>query len=885
MEPKLSKGYEPKNVEQQWYAAWERDGLFHANENGTNPSYSIVIPPPNVTGVLHMGHALNNTLQDVLARWQRMLGHDVLWMPGTDHAGIATQNVVEKQLAAAGLDRHMVGREDFIDRVWAWRSESGGQIIQQLKRLGASCDWQRERFTMDEGLSRAVREVFVRLYEDGLIYRANRLINWCPRCHTALSDLEVEHDEKRGHLWHLRYPVIGSDRVLVVATTRPETMLGDTAVAVNPEDERYRDLIGKKVLLPLVNREIPIIADAYVDKEFGSGAVKITPAHDFNDFEVGKRHNLEQINIFDPSGIVNENGGPYAGQERYEARANVVADLEVQGLLEKIEEHGNAVGECYRCKTVIEPYMSLQWYVKVGPLAEQAIKAVQEGKTRIIPEQWEKTYYEWMFNIQDWCISRQIWWGHRIPVWYCDDCGEMTVTREDATACSHCGSAKIRQDEDVLDTWFSSALWPFSTMGWPEQTPALAKFYPTSCLVTGFDILFFWVARMMMMGLKFMENVPFKDVYIHALVRDAQGQKMSKSKGNVIDPLHVVDEYGADAFRFTLVSFAAMGRDIKLSTERIAGYRNFANKLWNASRFTLMNLEEFDPAQASLDGLELTPADRWILTRLDETISRLDQALCDYKFNDAAATLYSFTWNAFCDWYIELIKDDLYGDDASARYRAQTVLYVVLEQLLRLLHPLMPFITEEIWQALPGQRPTAYLMQSRFPQAGSLPVDADGAARMELIMDVIRGIRNIRGEMDVAPSRQVDVVLDCRSQTSLEILQGGEGYIRALAKTGELKMGVAIERPAQSATQVAGDVEILLPLAGLIDVEEELKRLDKEIAKVQKDVDFFARKLANEKFVANAPPEVLEKDRAKQVEAGEKLAILNQSRVKIAAMR
>ncbi|TNF50989.1 MAG: valine--tRNA ligase, partial [Deltaproteobacteria bacterium] len=661
MEETLNKGYEPHDVERKWYKKWEDDGRFCADEKSAKPHYSIVIPPPNVTGVLHMGHALNNTLQDILARWKRMCGCEVLWMPGTDHAGIATQNVVEKQLATEGLDRHAIGREEFIDRVWKWREESGGQIIEQLKRLGASCDWGRERFTMDDGLSKAVREVFVRLYEDDLIYRANRLINWCPRCHTALSDLEVEHEDKKGHLWHLRYPVPGTDRHLVVATTRPETMLGDTAVAVHPEDERYQDLIGKKVLLPLVNREIPIVADDYVDKEFGSGAVKITPAHDFNDFELGKRHDLEQINILDESGIINENGGPYQGQERYEARANVVADLENLDLLEKIDDYSNSVGECYRCKTVIEPYLSLQWYVKVGPLAEEAIKAVQQGDTRIIPQQWEKTYFEWMFNLQDWCVSRQIWWGHRIPVWYCEACEELTVTREDATACIHCGSTDIRQDTDVLDTWFSSALWPFSTMGWPEQTETLNKFYPTSCLVTGFDILFFWVARMMMMGHKFMDQVPFKDVYIHALVRDAQGQKMSKSKGNVIDPLHIVDEYGADAFRFTLTSFAAMGRDVKLSTDRIGGYRNFCNKLWNASRFTLMNLEGFDPSGIDLSAHELSDADRWILTRLEEASRQTNSTLDEYKFNEAASTLYAFTWHNFCDWYIEMAKDDLYG--------------------------------------------------------------------------------------------------------------------------------------------------------------------------------------------------------------------------------
>lgn len=525
MESKLSKGYDPQSVEQKWYAAWERDKLFHADETSTKKPYSMVIPPPNVTGVLHMGHALNNTVQDILCRWHRMRGYEVLWMPGTDHAGIATQNVVEKQLAVEGIDRHAVGREKFVERVWQWREESGGQIIEQLKRLGASCDWERERFTMDEGLSKAVREVFVRLYDDGLIYRANRLINWCPRCHTALSDLEVEHEDKKGHLWHLRYPVVGTDRILVVATTRPETMLGDTAVAVNLEDERYQDLIGKKVLLPLVGREILIVADSYVDKEFGTGAVKITPAHDFNDFDMGKRHDLEIINIFDESGNVNENGAPYSGQDRYEARANIVADLENLGLIERIEDYSNSVGECYRCRTIIEPYMSKQWYVKVAPLAEEAIKAVQNGDTRIVPEQWEKTYFEWMFNIQDWCVSRQIWWGHRIPAWFCDDCDEISVARDDATVCSHCGGSNIRQETDVLDTWFSSALWPFSTMGWPDKTETLQKFYPTTCLITGFDILFFWVARMMMVGLKFMDQVPFKDVYIHALVRDAQGQK------------------------------------------------------------------------------------------------------------------------------------------------------------------------------------------------------------------------------------------------------------------------------------------------------------------------------------------------------------------------
>ncbi len=885
MEAKLPKGYEPAQVEEKWYRTWEENGYFHADETSPKPHYSIVIPPPNVTGVLHMGHALNNTLQDVLARWKRMTGHEVLWMPGTDHAGIATQNVVEKRLAAEGTDRHAIGREAFIERVWRWREESGGQIINQLKRLGASCDWDRERFTMDEGLSMSVREVFVSLYEEGLIYRDNRLINWCPRCHTALSDLEVEHDEKKGHLWHLKYPVKGTERHLVVANTRPETMLGDTAVAVHPEDERYQDLIGRTVLLPLVEREIPIIADEYVDREFGSGAVKITPAHDFNDFEIGRRHDLEFINVLDSSANINENGGPYQGLERQAARAKVVEDLEAQGLLAGTEDHANAVGECYRCKTIIEPYMSLQWYVRVAPLAQEAIKAVQKGDTRIVPQHWEKTYYEWMFNIQDWCISRQIWWGHRIPAWYCDACGELSVSREDPAACMHCQSTEIRQDNDVLDTWFSSALWPFSTMGWPERTAVLEKFYPTSCLVTGFDILFFWVARMMMMGIRFMGQVPFTEVYIHALVRDAQGQKMSKSKGNVIDPLTIIDEYGADAFRFTLSAFAAMGRDIRLSTDRIAGYRNFANKLWNASRFALMNLENFDPAAIDLERRDFSLADTWILTRLSEASQKTGEALEEYKFNEAASTLYAFTWHEFCDWYIELIKDDLYGADADRRERAQSVLFTVLEQLLRLLHPFMPFITEEIWQSLPGQRPCASIMQASYPQGGALPVDREGAERMEMVMEVIRAIRNVRGEMDVPPSRQIAAVLDCKSLDAVPVVAEGQDYIKALARVGELAFGYGVDRPEKAATQVAGDIEVLLPLAGLIDLEEEEKRLQKEIAKAEKDTAFFRKKLSNEKFLANAPPAVLEKDRAKQAEAEEKLNILQKSLEKIQSLR
>ncbi len=885
MKTELNKGYEPEQVEKKWFDVWEQRGDFHADENSPKPHYSIVIPPPNVTGVLHMGHALNNTLQDILCRWKRMSGYEVLWMPGTDHAGIATQNVVEKQLAAENKDRHELGREAFVERVWKWREESGGQIINQLKRLGASCDWQRERFTMDEGLSTAVREVFVSLYDDGLVYRDNRLINWCPRCHTALSDLEVEHEDKQGNLWHLRYPVQGTDQYLIVATTRPETMLGDTAVAVHPEDERYQDLIGKNVLLPLMDREIPIIADEYVDMEFGSGAVKITPAHDFNDFEIGKRHDLEFINVLDESGMINENGGSYAGLERNAARSQVVADLKSQGLLEKVDAYTNAVGECYRCRTTIEPYMSKQWYVAVKSLAAEAIKAVDTGQTKIVPQQWEKTYYEWMNNIQDWCVSRQIWWGHRIPAWFCDDCDEISVSREDISACTHCGSDNIRQETDVLDTWFSSALWPFSTMGWPEKTETLQKFYPTSCLVTGFDILFFWVARMMMMGTKFMGVVPFKEVYIHALVRDAQGQKMSKSKGNVIDPLTIVDEYGADAFRYTLCAFAAMGRDIKLSTERIGGYRNFVNKLWNASRFALMNLESFEPSDCHLSELSLSQADQWILSRYAFAAEEVNQALTNYKFNDAANILYSFTWHEFCDWYIELSKGNLYGEDVEARKCTQIVLFTVLEGLLRMLHPIMPFVTEEIWHALPGDRVVDSIMQAVYPTGAIVAIDDVVVADMELVMDVIRAIRNVRGELDVPPGKRIKVVLDCKTESVVQSIVAGQAYIHSLARVEDLLVGVAVERPKQVSTQVAGEVEVLIPLADLINVAEEEARLQKEIEKVQKDVVFFEKKLSNEKFVANAPPQVLEKDRGKLAAAEKKREILQQSLKKIQAFK
>jgi len=890
----LAKGYEPHEVEKRWYAEWLQKGYFHADAVGdaVRKPYSIVIPPPNVTGALHMGHALNNTLQDILCRWKRMTGHNVLWMPGTDHAGIATQNVVERQLAAEGKDRHELGREAFIERVWQWKGESGGQIIGQLKRLGASCDWERERFTMDEGLSKAVRTVFVKLYQDGLIYRDNRLINWCPRCHTALSDIEVEHEEKKGHLWHIRYPVVGQPgRFVTVATTRPETMLGDTAVAVHPEDERYADLKGAKVLLPLVNREIPVVADDYVDREFGTGVVKITPAHDFNDFEVGVRHGLDRINVFDESGIINAAGHQYEGMDRFKARTRIVEDLEAAGLLDKIDDHGLSVGGCYRCKTVVEPYLSLQWYVKVGPLAERALEAVKDGRTRILPKQWENTYYDWMENIRDWCISRQIWWGHRIPAWFCDHCGKVTVAMDDPTQCAHCGSDELRQETDVLDTWFSSALWPFSTMGWPEQTAELKTFYPTACLVTGFDILFFWVARMMMMGLHFMNEVPFKDVYIHALVRDAQGQKMSKSKGNVIDPLTVIDQYGTDAFRFTLAAFAAQGRDIKLAEERISGYRNFCNKVWNAARFTLMNLEGFDPSRIDCSQLRLAETDEWILHRLNETVRETNRALDEYRFNEAAMTLYQFTWNEFCDWYLELSKQDLYGEDHERRQTTQYVLWAVLENLLRLLHPFMPFISEEIWQTLPkgdrcavrgsgGDWPPS-IMLAPYPTPREDWQFADDAARVEQVMEVISAIRTIRGEMEVPPSKEIAVTLSCGSEVALALVTKFESKVKGLARVGQLTCGLQLPKPEDAAIQVVGEVQVYVPLKGLVDVAEEEKRLLKEIAKLAKESELFSKKLENPSFVDRAPAEIVEKERAKLAEVAAKQAVLEESLEKI----
>ncbi|MEK6599358.1 MAG: valine--tRNA ligase, partial [Deltaproteobacteria bacterium] len=913
-EAKLDKVYAPKAIEEKWTKYWLENELFRADVNSTKPAFSMAIPPPNVTGSLHMGHALNNTLQDILARYKRMKGFDVLWLPGTDHAGIATQNVVEKKLHAEGLDRHKLGREKFIQRVWQWKEESGGAIINQLKRLGASCDWSREQFTMSPELSKAVREVFVRLYEEGLIYRDERLINWCPRCLTALSDIEVEHEETPGKLYHIRYPLADNPKeFLTVATTRPETMLGDTAVAVHPDDERYNKFIGKEVLLPLTSRRIPVIGDSIlVDIEFGTGAVKITPAHDFNDFEAGLRHSLKRINIFNERAHIKQNipdinpeiMEEITGLHVHKARERVIHILKEHGFLTKSEDHKHVIGKCYRCKTVIEPYLSPQWYVKVKPLAEEAIKAVEQGKTRIIPEGWQNTYFEWMRNIKDWCISRQIWWGHQVPAWYCLKCnkGEIyevhgekrfsakakpIVSRTEPKDCPACKSKDIVRDNDVLDTWFSSALWPFSTLGWPEKVETqnlaslLQRYYPTSVIVTGFDIIFFWVARMMMMGLKFMGNVPFRDVYIHALVRDAEGQKMSKSKGNVIDPLVIMDKYGTDAFRFTLAAMAAQGRDIKLAEERIEGYRNFCNKIWNLARFTLMNLEGFSDHWPLTTG-HYSLADKWILTRLNAAIKDVTEDLETYRFNDAANSAYQFVWHELCDWYVELIKFDLRGENSEERkMTAQTVLLKILKDSLKLLHPIMPFITEEIWDVLPHEEGdkgqgagVSSIMQQPFPKTGEDYPDAE--RDMILIMDVIKAIRNIRSEMNVSPALTIEAVCYSSDVSVIRLLETEGSHIKTLSKVSVLNISAPAGRPENCATAIADNIEIFIPLKGLINFEEEEKRLKKDIEKIEKEILALERKMSNKEFIERAPKEVVEKDKARLEELLQKKTKLEQ---------
>ncbi len=885
MDSTLTKGYEPHEVEKKWYTYWETNGLFAASDNGDGPCYSIVIPPPNVTGVLHMGHSLNITLQDILCRYRRLCGDNVLWMPGTDHAGIATQNVVERDLTANGIDRHQLGREKFVEKVWEWRKTYGSAIINQLKKLGASCDWQRERFTMDDGLSKAVKKVFVQLYEEGLIYRGNYIINWCPRCMTALADLEVEHEEHDGHLYHIHYPVADGTKGPVVATTRPETMLGDTAVAVHPEDSRYEYLAGKEVELPLTGRRIPVIFDKYVEMEFGTGALKITPAHDPNDFEVGRIHDLPSIKVIGDDGLMTPDAGKYEGLDRFECRKAVLRDLEEQGLLVKVESHNHSVGHCYRCNTVVEPNLSKQWFVKAKPLAEKALAAVKDGRTKIVPEKWENDYYKWLENIRDWCISRQIWWGHQIPVWTCGQCNETIVAVQTPDHCPACQSADLVQDPDVLDTWFSSALWPFSTMGWPDETQLLKSFYPTSVLVTGFDILFFWVARMMMMGIHFMDDVPFDDVYIHALVRDEKGKKMSKSTGNVIDPLSIIDKFGTDSLRFTLTAFAAQGRDIKLSEKRIEGYRNFINKLWNAARFSFMHIKE-NHASDDFSGLSLP--DRWILDRLKTVSKNMADALDAYRFNDAANELYQFVWHEFCDWYLEFIKPALYGNKGETEEQSsKKVLWRVLHDTLILLHPITPFVTEEIWHILPGTEGS--IMKATFPTEekvfGAIPFDPDAVSEMELIMAIINGIRNIRGEMNISPSQSLEVLVQTSDEKTKTLLEQNREFVINLARLTNFTVESMGEKPKGTATAIVDQAIISVYLEGIIDFGKEVARLDKEIAKIDSEVEKLNKKLNNPGFVNKAPEAVVDKVKTQYLEYVEKKEKLTVNLEKIQSLQ
>ena len=926
----MDKTYDPSEIEPRWYQTWESAGDFAAQLNEDRAAYCIVIPPPNVTGSLHMGHAFQHTIMDALTRYHRMRGDNTLWQPGTDHAGIATQMVVERRLAAEGTSRHDLGREAFVDKIWDWKAESGGNITRQMRRMGSSVDWSRERFTMDEGLSKAVTEVFVRLYDEGLIYRGKRLVNWDPVLKTAVSDLEVESSEEQGHLWHLRYPRSDGQGHVIVATTRPETLLGDSAVAVHPEDARYQDLIGQTLELPLTGRQIPVIADDYVDPEFGTGCVKITPAHDFNDYAMGQRHDLPLHNIFDDDACINDEApAAYRGLPRFEARKRIVADLEAAGLLERIDDHTLMVPRGDRTGEVLEPYLTDQWFVKTGPLAEPAIEAVESGQIRFVPDNWKNTYFQWMRNIEDWCISRQLWWGHRVPAWY-DDQGRIVVGRDETEARQRWqqqfgGEApQLRQDPDVLDTWFSSALWPFSTLGWPEKTPEMQAFYPTAVLVTGFDIIFFWVARMIMMGLKFAGDVPFRDVYITGLIRDAEGQKQSKSKGNVIDPVDLIDgidleslvakrtaglmqpkkaraiekatrkdypegipAFGTDAVRFTFAALASTGRDIRFDLGRVGGYRNFCNKLWNAARYVLMNTEDQDTGLDSHADVTLSAADRWIISRLQATEATVSQHLDAYRFDLAAQALYDFTWNEYCDWYLELSKPVLTGDaDAAAQRGTRRTLVRVLEALLRLLHPLMPFITEEIWQKvapLAGASGRSIAL-APWPTADSDKRDEAAEADVQWLQDFILGVRRIRGEMDIAPSKPIPVLLEHASQADTERLSRFEPLIAFLARTESVTVLTEGEQAPEAAMSLLGSMRILVPMAGLIDKDAELARLEKQIAQSEGDVKRSEAKLGNERFVARAPEAVVNQERERLEQHRQTLAELKSQRERIAAL-
>jgi len=917
-ETELSKAYDPTEVEQRWYRHWMDKGYFRADPASDKPPFSIVLPPPNVTGSLHLGHALTATIQDLLIRWKRMSGFNCLWLPGTDHAGIATQMVVERELKKAeGKSRHDLGREEFLKRVWAWKEKYGARIGEQHQVLGASLDWSRERFTMDAGLSAAVREVFVRLHEQGLIYREQKLINWCPSCLTALSDLEVEHEDAKGSLWHIAYPVKGSDQKLVVATTRPETMLGDTAVAIPPADARYLALHGGTVVLPLVGREIPIVLDdVLVNMEFGTGVVKVTPAHDHNDYATGKRHGLPMLSIFDERAAVNENGGAYRGLDRFEARKKIVAELTEQGLLVKEEPHALAIGRCQRCNTIVEPRLSPQWFVKVEPLAQKAIAAVEQGKTTFVPETWTNTFFSWMKNIHDWCISRQLWWGHQIPAWYpasgpkLDNGtldftkGTPVVSREKPGPTAENPSGEWVQDPDVLDTWFSSGLWPFSTLGWPEQTADLKAFYPTSVMETGHDIIFFWVARMMMMGLHFMGEVPFRTVYLHAMVRDEKGEKMSKTKGNVIDPLDVIrgappdallpavrnkfpkgmPAFGADALRFTLASLTQQGRDIKLSLERVNGYKAFANKIWNASRFAMMNLGDFRLGSGFVKDRPLSLADRWILSRLNKAVAGVQTALTAFQFAEAASIIYQFLWGELCDWYIELSKPALQGTDEAAKEASRAVLVFALERVMRLLHPFMPFLTEEIWQRLPFERPTESISIAPYPEANRKLDDPAAEAELEPIIRVIDAVRSIRGESNLSPALRVEAHVQSNDAKLRKALETWKSYLMPLAGLSALHVGSVGPKPPQAAAEISKDLEVYVPLAGLIDLSEERARLLKEIGRAEGELEGLKRKLSNQSFVERAPAEVVEKDKARVKELEVRIQKLQENLKRIAPL-
>ena len=869
----IPKTYDPQSFERKWYAYWEEHNLFHDAADESREPYSVVIPPPNVTGQLHMGHALDNTLQDILVRYQRMRGKNVVWIPGCDHAGIATQARVEESLRAEGTNRFALGREKFLARVWDWKQQYGDRIMYQLRMLGASCDWERERFTMDEGCSRAVREVFVSLYEQGLIYQGTRITNWCPHCTTAISDIEVEHETEEGHLWHLRYRIEGTDDYVEIATTRPETMFGDTGVAVHPDDERYKHLVGKTLILPVVERRIPLFADAYVDPTFGTGAVKVTPAHDPNDFEMGLRHNLEQVVVINADGTMGEGAGKYAGLDRYECRKQLVQELAEIGALVCTEKHEHAVGHCSRCKTTIEPLVSKQWFVRMEDLAKPAIAAVKDGRIRFVPERFTKIYENWLENIRDWCISRQLWWGHRIPAWHCEDCGETSVSREDITACMHCGSTHIHQDEDVLDTWFSSGLWPFETLGWPEDTEDLRHFYPTATLVTGYDIIFFWVARMVMMGLRFGGDVPFRDVFIHGLVRDSEGRKMSKSLGNGIDPVEVIEKYGADTLRFMLITGNTPGNDMRFYWERVEAARNFANKIWNASRYMLMNLEGADDAFVPEES-DYTLADRWILTRSAETARAVTANLEHYELGEAGRAIYEFLWSEFCDWYIELTKARLYDkENVRAKNTALYVLRTVLERTMRLLHPFMPFLTEEIWQKLPHEGRS--IMRAPWPEVDEKEIDAEAEAAMTAIMEVIKVTRNLRAELGTPPGKKSALLLRVRDAALADVFAAHTDYFHALASASEVTfLAEDAPDPENVVTGALAGAAVYLPLAGLIDVEKETARLTKERDNLEKEIKRLTGKLSNAGFTSKAPAAVVAAEREKLAGYEEKIGLI-----------